>query len=86
MTQSKFWRFDINSQQNQQSQSPSPSSTTQSGQTGQNQKAFLIIEATDQQSALQNAQRVLGVTQSSTLGTPTQVDESQAKQYQTQQV
>jgi hypothetical protein len=76
--QGKYWRFDINNQ-NQSSTGSTSSSTT--GQSGQSNHAFLIIESNDQQTAVQQAKQLLGSQQSQTLGVPTQVDESTAKQF-----
>ena len=77
MNQSKYWRFDIN-----QSNDQSGQSTGSSGRSGQDSgNAFLVIESNDQQTAVRQAQEILGSQQTSNLGTPTQVDESTARQF-----
>lgn len=84
MTQSKYWRFDINNQNRTSGSSGTAgsSSSSSSSSSGQNQtgQAFLIIESNDQQSAMQQAKQLLGNQQSQNLTTPTQVDESTVEQ------
>lgn len=70
MTQSNYWRFDINNQQSQ-------------GSSGSSNQAFVIVEGKDESIARQNAQQILS-SGSSNLGTPTKVSEDQARQYQQQ--
>jgi hypothetical protein len=82
--QSKFWRFNIN---NQNQGSGTTGSSSSSGTTGQNQsgQAYLIVESNDQQSAVEQARQLLGTSQSSNLGTPTEVDQNTVQQFQSGQ-
>ena len=85
MTQSKYWRFDINNQNTSGSSTSGSSSSSSSSSSGQNYgQAFLIIESNDQQSAMQQAKQLLGTQQSQNLNTPTQVDESTVEQFTNQ--
>lgn len=82
MNQSKYWRFNIGNNQNQSSGSSTSGSSTSgsTGQSNQSGQAFLIVEATDEQTAIQQVRQLLSSGQSSqNLGTPTQVNEQTAQ-------
>jgi hypothetical protein len=82
MNQSKYWRFNIGQNQGSgQSGSTGSSTSGSSGQSNQSGQAFLIVEANDEQTAIQQVRQLLqSDTSSQNLGTPTQVNEQAAQQ------
>lgn len=52
-----------------------------SNQSSESDQAFIVVEATDQQSAIQSAQQLLSTSLTSELQSPTQLTEQQAQQY-----
>ena len=80
MTSNKYWRFDI---PNQSTTTGSSGPTTGAQSSDQsNPQSFVVIQASDQQTALQNAKQILSSSYSNSLQTPTEISAQEAKTYQ----